>query len=42
MRMDINTRVGLEGPIGNYFKGVEGKRLRQKKAKGQWKPIGWD
>ena len=36
------TRVGLEGAIGQYLRGVEGKRLKQKIAKGQWKPIGMD
>lgn len=44
-RVDENgyrTRVGLEGAFGNYLRGVEGKRLKQKIAKGQWKPIGWD
>lgn len=35
------TRVGLEGAFGQYLRGVEGKRLKQKIAKGQWKPIGW-
>ena len=34
------TRVGLEGAFDNYLKGVAGKRLKQKIAKGQWKPIG--
>ena len=24
------------------MRGVEGKRLKQKIAKGQWKPIGWE
>jgi cell division protein FtsI (penicillin-binding protein 3) len=44
-RFDENgyaTRVGLEGAFGNYLRGVEGKRLKQKIAKGQWKPIGLD
>jgi len=36
------TRVGLEGAFGEYLRGVEGKRLKQKIAKGQWKPIGLD
>ena len=36
------TRVGLEGAFGDYLRGVEGKRLKQKIAKGQWKPIGFD
>lgn len=42
-RFDDNgyaTRVGLEGAFGEYLRGVEGKRLKQKIAKGQWKPIG--
>ncbi len=42
-RFDENgyaTRVGLEGAFGDYLRGVEGKRLKQKIAKGQWKPIG--
>ena len=34
--------VGLERAFGEYLRGVEGKRLKQKIAKGQWKPIGWD
>ena len=33
------TRVGLEGAFGQYLRGEEGKRLKQKIAKGQWKPI---
>ncbi len=33
------TRVGLEGAYGEYLRGVDGKRLKQKIAKGQWKPI---
>lgn len=42
-RIDDNgyrTRVGLEGAFGEYLRGKEGKRLKQKIAKGQWKPIG--
>ena len=42
-RFDENgyaTRVGLEGAFGEYLRGIEGKRLKQKIAKGQWKPIG--
>ena len=42
-RFDENgyaTRVGLEGAFGQYLRGIEGKRLKQKIAKGQWKPIG--
>ncbi len=44
-RFDDNgyaTRVGLEGAFGVYLRGVEGKRLKQKIAKGQWKPLGLD
>lgn len=44
-RVDENgyyTRVGLEGAFGDYLRGTEGKRLKQKIAKGQWKPIGMD
>lgn len=44
-RIDDNgyyTRVGLEGAFGQYLRGSEGKRLKQKIAKGQWKPIGLD
>lgn len=44
-RVDENgyyTRVGLEGAFGDYLRGKEGKRLKQKIAKGQWKPIGMD
>ena len=33
------TRVGLEGAFSHYLKGKEGRRLKQKIAKGQWKPI---
>lgn len=37
------TRVGLDGAFGEYYlHGKEGKRLKQKIAKGQWKPIGLD
>ena len=32
-------RVGLEGAFGQYLKGDEGRRLKQKIAGGQWKPI---
>ena len=44
-RFDENgyaTRVGLEGAFSNYLRGTEGKRLKQRIAKGQWKPIGLD
>ena len=34
--------VGLERAFGQYLRGIEGKRLKQKIAKGQWKPIGWE
>lgn len=33
------TRVGLEGAFGPYLRGKEGRRLKQRIAKGQWKPI---
>ncbi|WP_340200144.1 penicillin-binding protein [Ascidiimonas sp. W6] len=41
-RFDENgyvTRVGLEGAYGEYLRGETGQRLKQKIAKGQWKPI---
>ncbi len=41
-RVDENgyyTRVGLEGAFGPYLRGKEGRRLKQKIAKNQWKPI---
>ena len=41
-RQDENgyyTRVGLEGAFGPYLRGTEGRRLKQRIAKGQWKPI---
>lgn len=31
--------VGLEGAFNEYLKGKDGRRLKQKIAKGQWKPI---
>lgn len=31
--------VGLEGAFHEYLKGKEGRRLKQKIAKGQWKPV---
>ena len=34
------TRVGLEGAYGHYLRGKEGRRLKQKIAKGEWKPLG--
>ena len=33
------TRVGLEGAFGPYLRGKDGHRLKQRIAKGQWKPI---
>ena len=37
------TRVGMDGAFGElYLRGKEGKRLKQKIAKGQWKPVGLD
>ncbi len=37
------TRVGMDGAFGKlYLRGKEGKRLKQKIAKGQWKPVGLD
>ena len=41
-RKDANgyyTRVGLEGAFSTYLRGTDGHRLKQKIAKGQWKPI---
>ena len=32
-------RVGIEGAFGKYLNGKDGKILKQKIAKGQWKPI---
>ena len=31
--------MGIEGAFGKYLKGKDGKTLKQKIAKGQWKPI---
>ncbi|PVW17082.1 penicillin-binding protein [Marixanthomonas spongiae] len=31
--------VGLEGAFDEYLRGKEGKRLKQKIARGQWKPV---
>ncbi|WP_203293925.1 penicillin-binding protein [Luteirhabdus pelagi] len=31
--------VGFEGAFDDYLRGKEGKRLKQKIAKGQWKPV---
>ncbi len=36
------TRVGLEGAFTEYLSGKKGSRLKQKIAKGQWKPIGME
>lgn len=33
------TKVGLEGAFSEYLRGTDGHRLKQKIAKGQWKPI---
>ena len=33
------TRVGIEGAFGEYLNGKDGRRLMQKIAKNQWKPI---
>lgn len=33
------TRVGLEGAFDKYLAGEEGRHLKQRIAKGQWKPI---
>jgi cell division protein FtsI (penicillin-binding protein 3) len=35
----IQKRVGIEGAFGKYLNGKDGKVLKQKIAKGQWKPI---
>jgi cell division protein FtsI (penicillin-binding protein 3) len=36
---EFPVRVGLEGNFRKYLRGKNGKRLKQKIAKGQWKPI---
>ena len=37
------TRVGLDGAFGkDFLRGNEGKRLKQKSAGSQWKPVGFD
>ncbi len=45
-RVDENgyfTRVGLDGAFGfSYLRGREGKRLKQKSAGSQWKPVGFN
>jgi len=33
------TSVGIEGAFGQYINGKDGKVVKQKMAKGQWKPI---
>ncbi len=42
-RVDDNhniTRAGIEGAFGEqYLRGLDGRRLKQKIGKGQWKPI---
>ncbi|MEC4003084.1 penicillin-binding protein [Flavobacterium sp. SUN052] len=35
----VIKRVGIEGAFGKYLNGKDGKVLKQKIAKGQWKPI---
>ncbi len=35
----IRKQVGIEGAFGKYLNGKDGKILKQKIAKGQWKPI---
>ena len=36
---DYRGRVGIEGSFYEYLRGKKGKRLKQKIAKGQWKPL---
>ena len=36
---DYRGRVGIEGSFYEYLRGKSGKRLKQKIAKGQWKPL---
>jgi len=36
---DYRGRVGIEGSFYEYLRGKNGKRLKQKISKGQWKPI---
>jgi len=36
---DYRGRVGIEGSFYEFLRGTNGKRLKQKIAKGQWKPI---
>ena len=35
----VRKQVGIEGAFGKYLNGKDGKILKQKIAKGQWKPI---
>jgi cell division protein FtsI (penicillin-binding protein 3) len=35
----VRKQVGIEGAFGKYLNGKDGKVLKQKIAKGQWKPI---
>lgn len=35
----LPNKVGLEGNFSQYLRGKNGKKLKQKIAKGQWKPI---
>ncbi len=36
---DYRGRPGIEGAFANELKGKDGRRLKQKIAKGQWKPV---
>ncbi|MDH3323822.1 MAG: penicillin-binding transpeptidase domain-containing protein, partial [Flavobacteriaceae bacterium] len=36
---DYRGRVGIEGTYYEYLRGTNGKRLKQKISKGQWKPL---
>lgn len=36
---DYRGKVGIEGSFYEFLRGTNGKRLKQKIAKGQWKPI---
>ena len=36
---DYRGRVGIEGSFYEYLRGKSGQRLKQKIAKGQWKPL---
>ena len=35
----VNLEVGIEGAFAKYLNGTDGKRMMQKIAKNQWKPI---